>query len=207
MVPAQPRFLVQQTAAFVVDVVGKPVHSRAQSDHRLQRRGLQCRHLQAVEPAPADAHHPHGPGAPILRCDPPNHLDRIRQFLRGIFILHHAFAVAIAANINAQAGIAVRREIRVCQRIPRAGAVALAVGQVFQDRRNRGRAGILGHPDPRRQPAAIGQHDPHVCDFPNLSRSHSHGLPPLLPVTTLSVCGPHEKPNSLRTIPKILRVA
>ena len=62
--------LDQQAAALVVDVVGIAVDGRAQADHRLQRRRLPGRHLQAVEAAPGNAHHADIAVAPGLGCRP-----------------------------------------------------------------------------------------------------------------------------------------
>ena len=66
-------------------------------------------------------------------------------------------------------------EIGVGERIAPSGAVALAVGQVFQDRRHRLRFGILGQPEPGRQPAAVGERDPRVLDLADRAREVGDG--------------------------------
>jgi hypothetical protein len=60
-------------------------------------------------------------------------------------------------------------EIGVGQVIARHRAVALAIGQVFKDRRHRIGLGILGQPDARGQPRAIGHGDPGVLDLSDLA--------------------------------------
>ena len=72
-----------------------------------------------------------------------------------------AFAFAAAPDVDAQAGIAMAGQIGVHPLVAPAGAVMLAVRQVFQDRRvpPLGRA-----PEFRRQPGAVRQRDPEVLD-------------------------------------------
>ena len=72
----------EHAAADVVDVVGVAVVARAHGDDRLERGRPARRHLQAVEAAPRDADHPDGPGAPGLRGQPGDHLERVVLLLR-----------------------------------------------------------------------------------------------------------------------------
>ncbi|OIQ73124.1 hypothetical protein GALL_452430 [mine drainage metagenome] len=160
---APAEVLVQQTPTLVVNIIGIAIDRRTQRNDRLQRGRLHRRHLQAVEPAPADPLHPHRARTPRLRRDPRDHLTGVRQLLRAVFVVHQTIAVAIAAHIDPQAGIAVPRHIGMRQRIAHHGAIALAIGQEFKDRRHR--PCPLGPPDPRRQTAAIRQDDAHVRLF------------------------------------------
>ncbi len=62
-------------------------------------------------------------------------------------------------------GIAVPGEIRMGERIALIRAVALAVGQVLQQRGHRVGLGILGQPDARGEPRAVLQRDRRVLDL------------------------------------------
>ena len=146
-----------------MDVISKAVDGRAQRDHRLERFRCQGRNLQAVEPAPTDAHHTDAAIAPVLGCKPVDHLDRVSVFLGGIFVLHHPFAVTIAAHVNTDTGIAARGKPRMGQRVACAGAIAFAVGQIFKDHRH-WNAGFRT-PDARRKPRAIGHNDAQIRAF------------------------------------------
>ena len=119
----------------------------------------------AVEAAPGNAHHADLAAAPGLRSRPGDDVAGVLQFLLGVFVLHQPVGIAVAAHVDAQAGIAVAGEIRMGQRVARRRAVALAVGQVLEDRRHRILVGIGRHPDPRRQPAAVRHDDAHVGEF------------------------------------------
>ncbi len=72
---------------------------------------------------------------------------------------------AAAAHIDAQAGIAVTGEIGMGQGVARGGAVAFAIGQIFENRRHRIVFGVGRQPGPRRQAAVVGQGDPQVLDL------------------------------------------
>ena len=54
---------------------------------------------------------------------------------------------AAAADVDPHAGIAVAGQIGMGERVALIGAVALAVGQILQDRRHRILLGILRQPD------------------------------------------------------------
>jgi hypothetical protein len=81
--------------------------------------------------------------------------------MHGIFVVDHPFAFAAAADVDAQAGIAVTRQIAVQPLVAASRAVMLAIGQVFQDRRV---AAGGGAPQLGRQPGAVGQRDEEVLD-------------------------------------------
>ncbi len=84
------------------------------------------------------------------------------EFLLGVFVLHQPFGIAVAAHVDADRRIAVAGEPRMGQLVAGNRAVALAVGQVLEDRRHRARRGVGRHPDARRQPAAVGHDDADV---------------------------------------------
>ena len=109
-------------------------------------------------------------------ASPGDHVDRVLQFLLGILVVHQAFGIAVAAHVDADRGVAVAGEIRMGQRVARRGAVALAVGQMLQDRRHGVLRGVLRHPDARRQPAAIGHDDAHVREFDDLAGEVGDGF-------------------------------
>ena len=159
-----------------MDIPLEPVCGRADRDHRLQCRGLQKGGLQAVEPAPALAHHPHRPRTPGLCRKPGNHVTGIGKLLRGIFVRHQTFAVPGPAHIDTHTGIAMARDIGMHLLIARQGAIALAVRDIFQNGRHRVCRGILRHPDPGRQAAAIGHDDTHVGKIHHTVAKAGYGL-------------------------------
>lgn len=148
-----------------MDVIGKAVDGGTQRYHRLKRLWRMGRDLQPVKAAPADAHHAYRSAAPRLRGKPVDHLYAIGLFLRGVFILHHAIAVAIAAHIDPHAGISTFGKPRVGQRIPCGGAVTFAVGEVFQNHGHRRGIGIFRPPDSCGEPAPIREGNAHVGVF------------------------------------------
>jgi hypothetical protein len=93
---------------------------------------------------------------PIIPTFPLHHLASVGKLLGGIFVLHQPFAIAVPAHINAKAGISALGEPRMRQGITRTGAIAFAIGKIFENHRNGIRGGIFGHPDPRRKAAAVG---------------------------------------------------
>ena len=132
--------VVEQAAAHVVDVVGIAVVGRAERDDRLQRRRPPRRDLQRVEAAPGHAHHADRAAAPGLRREPGDHLERVVLLLLQIFVEHQAVGIARAAHVDADRRRSRGRRNRHASARRARGAVALAVGQVFEDRRHRVRA-------------------------------------------------------------------
>ena len=124
--------------------------------------------LQAVEAAPGDADHADRTGAPGLRGDPGQHLQRVVLLLLQILALEHAFGIAGAANVDAHAGIAVPGEIGMVQRIALRSAVALAIRQIFQDGRDRFRFRVLRQPDHGGQGHPVGKRNECVLDHADL---------------------------------------
>ena len=109
-------------------------------------------------------------------ADPGDDVAGVLQFLLGIFVVHQPFGIAVAAHVDADRGIAMAGEIGMRQLIAKDGAVALAVGQMFEDRRHRIVAGILRHPHPRRQPAAVRHDDAHIREFDDLAGKFGDGF-------------------------------
>ena len=83
----------------------------------------------------------------------------------------HAVGFAAAAHVDAHRRHSRGRRSRDASAASRGGrAVALAIGQVFEDRRHRVGLGVLGQPDPRRQPAAVPERDEDVLDLAHRPR-------------------------------------
>ena len=105
--------------------------------------------------------------APRLRGEPGDDLERVVLLLRQVLVVEDPVRVAAAAQVDAHAGVAVAGEVRVVVGVARGERVALAVGQVLEDRRHRVLLGVCGSQMPRRQPRAVRQRDPRVVDAPN----------------------------------------
>ena len=141
------------------------------------RRAAICRPLKPPHEMPMM---PTAPVRPGLRRDPVQHLQRVVLLLLQVLALEHALRIAGAAHVDAHGGIAVAGEIGMVQRIALGGAVALAVGQIFEDRRHRVLLGIDGQPDHRREDDPVGERDLGVLDDADLVRefgSGAHGNP------------------------------
>ena len=162
--------VVQQRPAHEMDIVVVAVVGRAEGDHRLQLRRTAGGDLQAVEAAPGDPDHADTPGAPGLGRDPGHDLEAIVLLLLQIFVLQQPVGFAGAAHVDAKAGIAIAGEIGMGEMIALRRAVALAIGQIFQDRGNRLLLRIGRQPDARRQAAAVRERDKQILDLPHLAR-------------------------------------
>ena len=68
-----------------------------------------------------------------LRGKPGDDVDGILQFLLGIFVLHQAFGITVAAHVDAHSGVAVAGKMWMGERVARRGAVALAIGQIARE--------------------------------------------------------------------------
>ena len=157
----------QDTAADVVHVVGVAVVAGAHRDDRLERRRTPRGDLQAVEAAPRDAHHGDGARAPRLLREPRDDLDRVLLLSRQVLVLDDPVGVAAAAQVDAHARVPVAGEVGVVVGVAARERVALAIGQVLEDGRHRIALGVLGEPDARGEPRAVGQRDPRVVDAPD----------------------------------------
>jgi hypothetical protein len=130
-------------APHVVGVIGIPVITRTDGDDRLERRRTARRNL----PAPGDAHHPHHAAAPGLRRQPRYDLHAIGQLLLRVLVQQQARGLAAAANVDANAGVAVAGKVGMSQRIPFVCTVALTVWQIFQYCGHRVAFGVVRQPD------------------------------------------------------------
>ena len=153
----------RDAATLVVDVVFVAVVGRHERDDRLELGRPQGGDLQAVEAGPRDAGHAHTAGAPGLRGDPGEHLADVGVLLGGVLVEHHAVGVAGAAQVDAQAGVAVAGPPAV--ELPVAVAVVgETVGVGLEDRRHRLALGVVGKPDTGVEARAVGKGDPLVLD-------------------------------------------
>ena len=157
---APPEVVVQQAAAHEMDVVAEPVVGEIDRDHCLEFRRPAGGDLQAVEPAPAFPHHPDIAAAPILRRDPGQHLKGVVLLLAQVFVGQVPVRIPRPAHVHTDRGIAVFGKIAVHRLVPRAGAVALAVGDIFQHSRDAAVLRPFGEPDARAKAAAVRQGDP-----------------------------------------------
>src|SRR3984885_3791834 len=114
--------------------------------------GFECwrtarRDLKSIEPTPGDSHHSNGAIAPRLCRQPSDELHAIVLFLLGVLVEQQARRFTAAANVDADAGVAVTGEIGMSERIAFVSPVALAIREILQDCRNRILFGILRQPD------------------------------------------------------------
>ena len=157
-------------------VVGVAVVGGAQRDDRLQCRGRARGDLQRIEPAPGNAEHPDGAAAPRLGGEPLDHLDRVVVLGLGVFVADQPLGIAGAADVDAHARIAVAREIVMHRLVAAAHQVALAIGQVFEERRHWRPLRIRRQPDPRGEPGTVGERDQRVLDDLHRPRKILDGL-------------------------------
>src|SRR5262249_56230790 len=125
--------------------------------------------LPAAAPAPGFPPHPPDPLAAL-----------ILPFL-AVSAGQKARALATTSKIDANAGVAVAGEIGMRLRVPLVGPIALAVGKILQDRRDRVPFSVVRQPDARRQRRAVLQRDQRVLDNAHgaWKRRHNHGDPQL----------------------------
>jgi hypothetical protein len=132
------------------------------------------RHHQRIDRAPRLSHHADRTRAIGARGDLLDHLPAIGQLLVGIFVGEHAFGVAGALEIDAEAEIVVGGEPRVHLGVDEHGAVAPPVGQDLNDGRtfSAGIARIAVEPEMPgeldRRLAGIGHLEEHVFRVANL---------------------------------------
>ena len=78
--------------------------------------------------------------------------------------MEQAVRLAATALVHTQHGVAVSREVGVARLVARCRAVALPVGDVLEDRRDRVALGVLWQPDARAKARAVRERDPRVVD-------------------------------------------
>ncbi len=159
---APPQVIIEQQTAHVVDVVAETVVGRIGGDDCLECWRTAGRDLKAIEATPALAHHADIAAAPRLRRNPGDDFERIVLFLLDIFVSHVAVGFTRATHINADRGIAVLCEIAMHWLIAAAGAVALAVWNIFEHGRNGIFLGAFRQPQARTKTGAILQSDPQM---------------------------------------------
>ena len=160
----------EDAAADVVHVVGVAVVARAHRDDRAERRRAARGDLQAVEAAPRDPEHADAAGAPRLRREPRDDLERVVLLLSGVLVAQDAVGVAAAAQVDPDGGVAVAREVGVVARVAAGHRVALAIGQELEERGDGVALGVVRQPDPRGETGTVRQRDPRVIDAPDAAR-------------------------------------
>ncbi len=132
-------------AAHVVDVVVVAVVGAVADDDGFQRRRavLARRHHQRVDGAPRLAHHADIAVARRMPGDLVDHLDAGEQLLLAILVGEHAFRIAGARQVDAEAEIVVIGEPRIHLGVADHGAVAPPIRIELDDRRAFG-AGFCG---------------------------------------------------------------
>jgi hypothetical protein len=156
-----------------MDVVGVAIVGGADGDDRLELGRPPSGDLKRVEAAPRLSDHPDRAGAPGLAGEPSDHLERVVLFLRQVLVQQHAVRVAAPAHVHPHGRVAVAGEIGVKKRVSCRRSVALAVGDVLQNRRHRVGLGVLGEPDPRGEAAPVSERDPRVADLAERPRKVS----------------------------------
>ncbi len=154
----------EQATVLEMDVVVVAVDRRGDADDGLERLRPKGCHLQRVEPAPGDAHHADGAGAPGLRRDPVEHLAGLASSLGEYSSSNRPVALPAALDVDAHAGISGCREDRVIGHVARRRAVAFTIRDVFEDRRHRLPPGIGRKPDLGRQPQTVLERNPRILD-------------------------------------------
>src|SRR5215472_9171264 len=98
-----------------------------------------------------------------------------------VLVEQQATRLAATAKIDANAGVAVAGEIRMRLRVPLVGPIALAVGEILEDRRDRVLFGVIGQPDAGRQRRAVLQRDQRMLDNAHRAwkRRHNHRDTPI----------------------------
>jgi len=162
-----------------VGVVGVAVVGRAHGNDRPERGRPTRGDLQRVESAPGDAHEADRAGAPGLPGDPGDDIERVVVLLLRVLVAQNAVGVAGAAEIDAHRGISMAGEIPVHGLVAPAREVALAIGNVLQDRGDAVRVRVRGQPDARGEAGPVRHGDPDVLDAANATWKGvdgSHGL-------------------------------
>src|SRR5580692_429603 len=91
-------------------------------------------HLQRIESAPRNTHHPHVAVRPGLPGEPGNYLQTVSLLLFGIFAVgRNSLAGAETANIDTSANVAATSEVREDSVVARGHGVIFSVWLVFED--------------------------------------------------------------------------
>ena len=163
------RIGVQQAAAHVVDVVRVAVVGEVHGDDALEGGRTPGRHLERVEAAPTLAEHADPAVAPGLGRDPRDDLERVVLLLLQVLVDEQAGGLAAAAHVDAKRRVAVPGEEGMHRLVAPRGAVAGAVGDVFEDRGHRMLGRVAGQPVAHREPGAVGERDEFALDLADLA--------------------------------------
>ena len=147
-----------------MDVVGIAVVGRKSRDDRFERRRPPRGYLQRVETAPGLALDADRTAAPGLARNPLDHLERIVLLLLQVLIRQMPVRFARAAHVDANRRIAVRGKIAMHGFIAAARAVAFAIRNVLEDRRDRRVRGIIRQPETCAKTAPVCERDPEMLD-------------------------------------------
>ena len=148
----------------------------ADGDNGFEGWWLAGSNLQRIETTPRNAEHAHLAGTPFLFGQPSDDFNCVILLLLGVFIGHQPVAVAIAAHIDTDRGIAVASEIRMGERITHMGAIAFSIGKIFKQGWHRIFLGICWDKHARRQLHAIGHGDPKIFNFFSFARKLGDGF-------------------------------
>ena len=159
------------------------VVAAAHGNDGLERRGRAGREREAGEAAPRLADHAHRARGPRLAGGPFDHLDAVVELSGLPFAAQEPVGIPRAADVHPQARVAVTRNVTMNAIVARAEVIALAVGHVLDDGRDRLGFRILGEPQPGRQPPTVGERDEDVLDLADRTRKlgdFTHVVPPFL---------------------------
>jgi hypothetical protein len=159
----------EETPAEIMDVVGVSIVRGTQADDGLKVPRASRRDLQPVEATPRDPDHAHRPRAPRLRGEPVDHAEPVLLLLWEVLVPQDSLRVARPPDVHSNVGVAVGREVSGDSRVARGHEVALSVGQVFEDGRDRLRVHVLREPDASGEPAVL-EGDPGVVDHADVAR-------------------------------------
>src|ERR1700674_1487028 len=95
---------------------------------------MKHRHLQRIESAPGNTHHPDIAVRPSLSSQPGNYLQAVGPLLLGILAVGgRSLACTETANIHASADVTAAREVGVDSVVARRHGVIFSVGLVLED--------------------------------------------------------------------------
>ena len=177
------RHAAQEVAAVVVVALVGSAHRH----DRLQCRVPESRRLQRSHPAPRDPHHADRAVTPGLLGEPGDHFLGIPLLDFEVLVHLQAIGVAGSAHVDPHPGIAVSCKPVVVHVVARRGGIALAVGDVFEDRGDRPLLGALRQPQLGREAAAVGERYPRMLDNTNCRRMIPARIAHRHPIASLPV--------------------
>ncbi len=169
----------EDAAAVVLDVGPVAVGARAERDDRLQSWRAAGGRLEGREPAPREPDHPERPRAPRLRRHPGEEGADVVLLLLRVLVGENAARGAAAADVHAERGIPVLREIGMADCIATPGVILVPVGRDLQHRGHRSGLRTRWKPEVCREASTVRKRDPEVVDLPDgmaLGNAHCHAL-------------------------------